>query len=110
MFKKLIVLLITFGFVWLFAGVSLAADSPQAEQQGRAYGWNFMTPEERAEHRAKMRSLETREEREQYRIEHHTKMKERMKERGIALPDQPRNRGGMGLGDRRMGGGGGRGR
>jgi hypothetical protein len=108
MHKKLIVLLITFCFVWFFVGVSLAADPPPAQQQGRAFGWNLMTPEERTEHRAKMRSLETREEREQYRIEHHEKMKERAKERGITLPDQPRNRGGMGLGDGRRGGGGGR--
>lgn len=108
MFRKLIVLLIAFCFAWIFIGVSLAADPAQAQQQGKAYGWNFMTPEERAEHQAKMRSFETKEEREQYRIEHHNKMKERMKERGVTLPDQPRNRGGMGLGDRKMGGGGGR--
>jgi len=106
MLKKLIVLLVTFCFVWFFAGVSLAADPPKAQQQDRAYGWNIMTPEERAEHRAKMRSFETNEEREQYRIEHHKKMQERMKERGITLPDQPRNREGKGLGDKRRGGGG----
>ena len=110
MHKKLSVLFLIFCFVWLFIEVSLAADPPQVQQQGKAYGWSLMTPEERIEHRDKMRSLQTQEEREQYRIEHHKKMKERMKERGITLPDQPRNRGGMGLGDRRMGGGGGRGR
>jgi hypothetical protein len=106
MFKKLSVLFVIFCFVWLFAGVSLAADLPQSQQQDRAYGRNLMTPEERVEHRTKMRSFKTNEERERYRIEHHNKMKER----GITLPDQPRNGGGMGLGDKRRGGGGGRGR
>jgi hypothetical protein len=110
MFKKLIVLFSIFYFVWFFVGVSLAADPPQSQQQGRAYGWNLMTPEERAEHQAKMRSFETKEEREQFRIEHHKKMQERMKEQGKVLPDQPRNRGGMGLGNKREGGRGGRGR
>lgn len=106
MFKKPSVLFIMFCFVWIFIGVSLAADPAQAQQQGKAYGWNLMTPEERVEHRAKMRSLQTNEEREQFRIEHHKKMKERMKERGVTLPDQPRNRGGMGPRDGRRGGGG----
>jgi len=105
MLKKPVVLLSIFCFVWLFIGVSLAADPPQVQPQGRAFGWNLMTPEERVEHRAKMRSFTTKEEREQYRIEHHKKMQERMKERGVTLPDQPRNRDGMG-----PGGGGGRGR
>lgn len=104
MFRKLIVLLFTSCFAWLFVGISLAADPPRVQQHERAFGWNLMTPEERTEHQSKMRSFETKEEREQYRIDHHKKMKERMKERGITLPDQPRNRGGMGLGERKMDG------
>lgn len=72
-------------------------ERPQAREQERVYGWQLMTPEERAEHRAKMRSLKAPEEREAYRREHHEKMKERAKEKGVVLPDEPPARG-MGLG------------
>ncbi len=61
-----------------------------------------MTPEEMAEHRAKMRSLQTNEEREAYRLEHHQMMQERAREQGVTLPDEPptagRQGGGMGMG------------
>jgi len=61
------------------------------------YGWQLMTPEERAEHRAKMRSLKTRNEREAYRMEYHERMQERAREKGVDLPDMPMPRGkGMG--------------
>jgi len=105
MLKKLIVFFVILGFVGGFAGASFAQD------QKRAYGWNLMTPEERAEHQNKMRSLKNEQEREQFRIEHHKKMQERAKEKGTVLPDQPqtRKKDGMGLGKKR-GGGGGRGR
>ena len=105
MFRKMIVL---FVLLWFFGGLT---GTSFAQDQERAYGWNLMTPEERAEHQDKMRSLKTAEEREQYRIEHHKKMQERAKEKGVTLPDQPRTRkkDGMGFGKER-GGGGGRGR
>ncbi|MDH5459044.1 MAG: hypothetical protein OEY26_10030 [Nitrospinota bacterium] len=107
MLKKLIVFFVILGFVGGFAGASFAQD----QDQERAYGWNLMTPEERAEHQNKMRSLKNEQEREQFRIEHHKKMQERAKEKGTVLPDQPRTRkkDGTGLGKKR-GGGGGRGR
>jgi hypothetical protein len=50
-----------------------------------------------------MRSAKTAEEHEQMRLEHHEQMKERAKEMGVTLPDEPPARGmGMGKG---MGGG-----
>ena len=74
------------------------------------YGWQLMTEREREEHRKKMQSLHTKEERERYRIEHHKKMQERAKQKGVTLPDMPQERGkgidnGFGQGQ-----GGGRGR
>ena len=48
-----------------------------------------MTNEEFAERREKMRSLDTREERQAYRKEHHEKMLRRAKEKGVELPDCP---------------------
>lgn len=90
----------------LFApAISIAEESEQSQKpakkqaQERIYGSQLMTQQERAEHRAKMRSLKTREEREVYRLEHHKKMQERAKEKGLALPDEPPSRGGgMGAG------------
>ncbi len=76
----------------------------------RVFGWQLMTPEERAEYHNKMRSLKTAEEREQFRRQHHKLMKERAKAKGITLPDEPpMGRGGVGPRDG-MGPGGGQGR
>ena len=71
------------------------------------YGSQLMTQQERIEHRAKMQSMKTMEERNRYMIEHHKKMQERAKERGVTLPDAPMmNNKGMGSGHGKCGGGG----
>jgi hypothetical protein len=76
----------------LFISTSTNADD-------NVYGWQLMTEQERMEHRDMMRSLNTREERETYRNEHHQKMMERAKKRGVNLPDEPLQRGrGFGAG------------
>ncbi len=61
----------------------------QAEVQERIYGSQLMTEQERVEYRARMRTLRTAQEREQFRHEHHERMKERARERGLTLPDDP---------------------
>lgn len=63
-------------------------DQSQLKNQDNIYGSQLMTPQERAEHRAKMQSATTKQEREQIRNEHHEQMKIRAKARGITLPDQ----------------------
>ena len=81
----------------LGANISVAADQAQAQQKTQAkpqkpeviYGSQLMTKKERAEHRTKMRSLKTKEEREAFRAEHHQKMQERAREMGKTLPDMP---------------------
>ena len=70
----------------------------------QVYGSQLMTQQERIEHRAKMQSMNTQEERERYRMEHHMKMQQRAKEQGVTLPDSPPMGSGMGSG-RGMGGG-----
>jgi len=105
--KKSLVFLAVLG---LLPGASFAADEAQQQSQvqqqsrQRIYGSQLMTPEERAEYRSKMRSMKTREEREALRREHHEKMQERAKAKGMQLPDMPPAGmgGGMGPG---MGGG-----
>lgn len=53
-----------------------------------------MTPQERNEYRERRRAAKTTQEREQIRAEHHERMKERAKEQGLTLPDEPPARGG----------------
>lgn len=95
-FKGLLLALAMGGFT---AGV-LADDPP-------IYGSQLMTNQERIEHRNKLRTAKTAEEREQIRLQHHEQMQLRAKEKGITLPDAPpAPAGGQG---RRMGPGGGMG-
>ena|SRR3972149_2863878 len=103
------------GVAPLVPSVSVAAEQEhsqvqiQKQSKEQIYGSQLMTRKERAEHRAKMRSLKTREERDAYRLEHHKKMLERAKEKGVTLPDEPPATGmRMGPGGGGMGPGGGR--
>jgi len=90
------------GVVPVVPSISVAAEQEQI------YGSQLMTRKERAENRAKMRSLKTPEERDAYRLEHHKKMQERAKEKGVTLPDEPPATGmRMGPGGGGMGPGGG---
>ena len=110
MMKSVLLAALLIGVGVLSSGLIYAADdtgaatkSPATEKKARAapiYGSQLMTPEERAEHRAKMRAAKTREEREKIRAEHHQAMQERAKERGVTLPDSPpmHQRRGMGPG------------
>ena len=81
------------------------AAKPQVRQreqvQQQVYGSQLMTRQERLEYHKKMRGLKTDAEREQFRNEHHQKMQERAKAKGVTLPDEPPVPGG------RMGPGGG---
>ncbi len=95
----------------LVPSVSVAAEQEPSQMQTqkqakeKIYGSQLMTRKERAEHRSKMRSLKTQEERDAYRLEHHKKMQERAKGKGMTLPDEPPATG-MGMGGMRQGGGG----
>lgn len=88
----------------VLAGVgAIAEEDPAAgqtptPQQGQIRGRDLMSPAERAEHRQKMRSMDTEEERKAYREEQHKKMQERAKEQGLTLPEQPGAGPGPGMG------------
>jgi hypothetical protein len=64
-----------------------------AERWGpdRTPGWAMMSPEERAEHRRQMESVRTRDECRKTMDDHHRRMVERAKERGMMMPDRPRH-------------------
>ena len=90
----------------LAVGIAGAAMSVAAEDD-ITYGRELMTEQERAEHRERLRSMETEAEREAYRKEQHERMQERAREQGEVLPDEPQQRGtGMGYGSRDGSGGG----
>jgi hypothetical protein len=92
----------------------LSIGSAMAQYPPAIYGSQLMTRQERMEYRNQMRSTKTQEERNTLRLEHHQKMQERAKEKGVTLPDAPPAAGGgmgPGAGGGRgpgMGGGGGR--
>lgn len=108
MLKKMVLLSVATTALTLSLGIALAAEQERTQQQTQAqeqiYGSQMMTPQEREEHRLKMRAAKTAEEREQIRKEHHERMKTLAKERGITLPDEPPAMGGgMGPGGGGMG-------
>jgi hypothetical protein len=70
------------------AGPRWSENAEKEFRLGRGMGPKLMTEEEWKEHHTKMRTL-TGEERERYRRETHEKMRERAKERGIAMPAEP---------------------
>ena len=63
--------------------------SDQVRRQDPIYGNQFMTRQELNEYQTKMRALKTEEERQAYRLEHHQKMQERAKVKGVTLPEAP---------------------
>jgi hypothetical protein len=83
-FKSVLVAALT-GIILSTAGTALAR-GPWAANRGNTVGWQLMTPAERAEHQAKMRSFKTYDECKAYQEEHHKQMEERAKEKGMTLP------------------------
>ena len=79
--------------------VTAASLPVYAQDEAPVYGRELMTEQELQEHRERMRSFESQEEREKYRAEHHKRMQERARERGVTIPEEPGPRGkGMGYG------------
>lgn len=114
--KRMIYVSTLSGILLMFNGFALAADQERSQErdqtQEKIYGSQLMTKQERAEHRSNLRAAKSAEERKRIRKEHHERMKERAKLRGVTLHDEPPTRGddmgprGGGMGQ----GGGGRGR
>lgn len=95
-FKKSFMVLTSTLFLMVIFGGLLA---PSFAEESVMYGRQLMTPEEIAQHRAKMQSFQTAQERETYRLEHHRRMQKRAEAQGVTLPDMPMERGkGMGMG------------
>ena len=50
-------------------------------------GWSLMSPEERTEHRNRMRDMKSFDECVRYQKEHHEAMAKRAKGKGVTLPE-----------------------
>jgi len=91
--KSVLVLPVLTAALCLTLGMNVSVAAEQAgdrvQKSEVVYGSQLMTREERAEYRARMRSLKTGEERQAFRMEHHKKMQERAKAQGKTLPDMP---------------------
>lgn len=83
--------------ITLTLAVSLTVSSAFARpwrwdaNQKNTAGWQLMTPEERTEHRSKMRSFTEYNACKEYVDEHHKQMEQRAKEKGVAVPVMKRN-------------------
>lgn len=103
--KNIYLSLLTCTSLFLAVNIAVASGQELTDKEARqnVFGWEIMTIEERAEHRAKMRSMESEKELEAYRQEHHNRMQARAKEQGITLPEKPMMRGpGRGMMDSEM--------
>lgn len=84
-------------------------DRVQQRDQERIFGSQLMTQQERLDYANRMRSMKTEQERQAFRLEHHTQMQERARQRGVTLPDDPPQGPGRAMGGSGMGPGGGMG-
>lgn len=77
----------------MYSCFALAAEQERVQEnmqtQQQVTGKELMTAQERAEHHARMQAATTQEERQQIRRKQHELMKERAKERGLSIPDEP---------------------
>jgi hypothetical protein len=81
---------LTLALVMSFAVAEARPYRWQGNQQN-TYGWQLMTPEERTEHQTKLRGFSEYAACKEYVDEHHKKMEERAKEKGITAPLVKRN-------------------
>ena len=77
----------------LLLAVACAAEArgPWRASEDNTRGWQFMTPAERLEHQARVRSFKTLDECRAYQQEHHLLMEQRAKEQGLAMPSGGRD-------------------
>ena len=74
----------------LLIGTS-SARGPWSASESNTRGWQLMSPEERIDHQAKIRSFTKLEECRSYQVSHHQLMEERAQQRGLALAGSGRD-------------------
>ena len=88
MFKKIVIAMLSAGILGL-------AQTTNAQPMVR--GSQLMSPQERAEHRARMQTM-TPAERQEYVRQHHEEMRKLAEQRGLTIPEEPGPWPGMGPG------------
>ena len=94
MSKYILSTLFVFSFLCLSTLPVLAVEN----QKEHVHHWELMTDDEMASHRKIMKSLDTKEERQAYRKQHHELMQARAKEQGVELAGCQHHRKGHGTG------------
>ena len=79
------------GALLLTAAMTVEARGPWRASEENSRGWQFMSPEERLEHQARVRGFKTLDECRAYQQEHHRLMARRATEKGMALPSGGRD-------------------
>jgi hypothetical protein len=81
--------------VALVLGASLLpvaqAAGPWRADASNTRGWQFMTPQERVEHQARIRAFDDYQACRTYQIEHHRTMQERARQQGRTLGPEQRD-------------------
>lgn len=100
MFRSVLIVCLL-ALLTVFTGPVYASDQAKIQNSAQqVYGSQLMSAEERLQYHQQLRVLQTEQEKEQFRIQHHHKMQERAKALGKTLPEQPREGGyGYGYGD-----------
>jgi hypothetical protein len=72
----------------LILGIAFSAHAygPWRANEGNTRGWQLMSPKERIEHQAKIRSFTSYDECHAYQVAHHRLMEERAAQRGLPPP------------------------
>lgn len=76
-----------------------AAEQTQAQPPVQKRGSPLMSPEELAQHREKLRSLKTEEERKAYLAEHRKMLRERARQQRLKQPEAPKQESGSSTGE-----------
>ena len=79
------ILLLALAALSLTLAGSAFARGPWRASEQNTTGWYLMTPEERIEHQARIRSFRTYDECHAYQVEHHQLMEARAREQGRQL-------------------------
>ena len=79
------------GSMLLAVAFAAEARGPWRASEDNTRGWQFMTPEERVEHQARVRGFKTLDECRAYQLEHHHLMEQRAKEKGSTMPSGGRD-------------------
>jgi hypothetical protein len=89
MLKRTLKVAMTALSLTLGMGPLFSADLVANAAQEQVYGSQLMTRQERIEYRARLSAASTDEEKARISAEHHERMMERAKQRGVRLPNTP---------------------